>query len=381
MRPATILIVDHNILVRRAISTVLGECKELSIRWVADELASIEEEIAQHNPDVVLISIDNLSSRGFTLLSTLRLQFPKLPVIAITPRNNKGAEAAIHALRLGAVDFITKPEHKNMILFAERHLAKRIKPIIEVAVKVADDQYDLDRELAESIEHPQKMFEDIHETLFANTTADIVVIGGCSGGVHALFQLVAALPDQVSAPMVAVQHLPRIYTKTLAEKLDAISNVTIREAQKGVELKAGDMWIAKGGYQCEVGQSGCSNTLDIHRGYRENSMRPSIDVLFRSVARNYGERALAIMLSGAGCDGLSAAEEIHRQGGQVIVQDPRTAMVPEILLSAIRKGITKEYFSTTELAHQILQRTKRIAVESSATASHSDEAMGNTFTL
>lgn len=358
MESIKVLIIDENVLVRRAITKVLNNYDVFEVCWLADRSQNITEVIEQNYPDVILLSIDDMESPGFTILSSLRMSFPNLPVIAVTPRSDEGAEAAINALRLGALDFISKPAHNNLILFAERHLEKRLGPIIKAAKKIRERSH-LNEEILKSLVHPQKTFEQISSDPTSGTSAELVVMGGCTGGTQTLFTLVSALPDSLDVPVVIVQHLPRIYTRYLALKLDSVSDVSVREVQDGVTLEDGDVWIAPGGYQCEVDLSGYEKVLKTHRGMRENNMRPSIDILFRSAAKVYGKKTLGILLSGCGYDGLSGAEDIRNAGGQIIAQDPRTAIAAELPLAAIRNGLTQQYYSPEEIADEIIKRTER----------------------
>lgn len=367
------LIVDQNILVRRAISNILQKYENFEVCWVADESPKIEEIVKENKPDVVLLSIDNMQSDEFTILSMLRLKFPDLPVLVISPRSEEGAEATINALRMGAVDFITKPEHKNLILFADRHLKKRLEPLIRAAKKINERQQ-ITTETLESFIHPQKSFERISEESETGISAKIVVVGGCTGGLQALFAMISALPSNLQVPIVIVQHLPRMYTKYLASKLDTVSNVNVREVQDGVELDGGQVWVAPGGYQCEVGLSGYTVVLNTHRGLRENNMRPSIDTLFRSAAQVFGKRVLGILLSGCGQDGVAGAEAIRKQEGRVLVQDPRTALAQELPFSVLKKGLSREYYSPEELANEIISRTTQ-----SSDAKVIDEQEGNSI--
>ena len=356
MSPIKVLIIDPNILVRRAVTNVLRDYGDFEVCWMAEEFDKVENTIEDHRPDVVLLSVDAMESKGLTILSRLRSRFPELPVIVISPRTAEGAEAVITALRIGAIDFISKPEHENLILFAEQHLQKRLAPLVKAAKRIRDG-FNINQEMIESLAQPQKSFNQLGNECLPETPADIVVIGGCTGGTQALFSLVAELPATVPVPIVIVQHLPRIYTKYLASKLDSISKLSVREVQNGIIPEKGEVWIAPGGYQCEVAKNGYRDQLHIHRGMRENTMRPSIDILFRSAAHVYRQKTLAILLSGCGHDGIAGIEEVRKQGGQVIVQDPRTAIAPELPLLAIRNGYTRDYFTPKELATEIIRRS------------------------
>ncbi len=357
MKNIKVLIIDENILVRRAITTILQKHEQFRVFWINDPYENFLEAVEEQNPDVILLSVDNLNADGLEQLQKLQSTFKNLPVIVISPRSDEGAKAAITALRLGAVDFITKPEHKNLILFAERHLEKRLGPLLKSVHKIKERE-NLDKEMLESLAHPQKSFEDFAAAPIPDNNIEMITIGGCTGAIEALFMILGNLPSDFSVPIVIVQHLPRSYTTCLAKTLDSFCDLTIKEAQNGEKLSGGTVYIAPGGFQCEVSHTGQYPVVSIYRGLRENNMRPSIDVLFRSASKFFGEKALGILLSGCGYDGLSGASEIRKHNGQFIVQDPRTAVAAELPLSAIKNGFTKEYYPPKQIAAQILKRTQ-----------------------
>jgi two-component system chemotaxis response regulator CheB len=347
-----VLIIDKNILVRRAITTILQQHKKFRVYWLNDEFDTVEAVIRNKEPDVVLLSIESIEGEGLDILQKIRSIFSNLPVVVVSPRNNEGAKAVITALRLGAIDFITKPESKNLILFAERHLKKRLEPLI-TAIYEMKQRKNLDNLMLESLTQPQRSFEEITPDISDQQPIEVVVMGGCTGGVQALFSILSSLPKDLAMPVVVVQHLPRTYTEYLATCLDAFCQIPVREVQDGDKLTAGTVYIAPGGYQCEITQSVSDVVASVYRGPRENDMRPSIDVLFRSVAKIYGTKTLGILLSGCGYDGLAGAEEIKKHSGQIIVQDPRSSIAPNLPLSAISQGLTKTYFPPQNIAQQI----------------------------
>lgn len=357
MEKINVLIIDENILVRRAITTILQKHEQFQVFWINDAFEHLVEAVEAQKPDIILLSVENLNSDGLEYLQLLQSKFNNLPIIVISPRSNDGAKAAITALRLGAVDFITKPEHKNLILFAERHLEKRLGPLLTSIHKI-HQRSNLDKEMLESLAYPQKSFEDFSAPPVENNDVEIITIGGCTGGIEALFSVLGNLPADISVPLVIVQHLPRTYTSCLAKMLDAFCDLNVKEVQNGEKLMGGKAYIAPGGFQCEISHSGQYPLASIYRGLRENNMRPSIDVLFRSASKYFGEKTLGILLSGCGYDGLSGASEIRKHNGQFIVQDPRTAIASELPLSAIKNGLTKEYYAPKKLAAEILKRTR-----------------------
>lgn len=362
MDTITVLIIDKNILVRRAITTILQQCEEFRVFWLNDEFDTVETVILDTGPDIVLLSIDNIEGGGLDILQKVKTKFSNIPVVVISPRNQEGAKAAITALRLGAIDFITKPESGNLILFAERHLKKRLEPLLNAIYKMKEHK-NMDNIMLESLTQPQKSFEDFREGDKDQQSIGITVMGGCTGGVQSLFSIVSKLPKDLAIPVVVVQHLPRIYTEYLATCLDAFCQIPVREVQNDEKLEAGTVYIAPGGYQCEITQTTSGVVASVHRGPRENNMRPSIDVLFRSAAKIFGNKTLGVLLSGCGSDGLGGAEEIKKHSGQIIVQDPRSSIAPELPLSAITKGLTKTYFNPQHIAQHVIRYSNPDNVE------------------
>lgn len=355
-----VLIIDKNILVRRAITTILQQHEQCRVFWLNDEFDTVETVVRDVEPDIVLLSIENIEGEGLDILQKIRTTFSNLPVVVISPRSKDGARAAITALRLGAIDFITKPESKNLILFAERHLKKRLQPLIKAIYKMKEQQL-VDNVMLESLTQPQKSFEDFTPGVEDQQPIEVVVIGGCTGGVQALFEILSNLPEDLTVPVVIVQHLPRIYTEYLAHSLDSFCKIPVREVQNGESLEAGTVYVAPGGYQCEISHSASKIVASVHRGPRENNMRPSIDVLFRSAANIFGNKTLGVLLSGCGCDGLSGAEEITKHSGKLIIQDPRFAVASELPLSAISQGLTKMYCTPQNIAQQITKRSMLVS--------------------
>lgn len=345
------LIIDQNILVRRIIAKVIYNYKDFSTYCITDDYDNAEKLIHERSPDVVLLGIDSITSPGNTLLHTLQSRYPRLPIVVVTPKSKEGAEAAINALRSGALDFITRPEHKNLVMFAEHHFEKRLKPVLQAATRSAVSQKQLN-----SLIKPKKTLSRLKK----RSPAKVITIAGGTGGVQALFTILATLPENLEAPVVMVQHMPRIYTEKLASKLDAVSDLTVREASRRVAIKGGEVWLAPGGYQCEIGDSDHKPVLNVQREPRVNDRRPSADLLFQSAARKFGKETLAVLISGSADDGMMGAGEVKNRGGEVIVQDPRTAITPDLPLALLKKDWAGGYYFPEELADQVVKRTSQI---------------------
>lgn len=223
------------------------------------------------------------------------------------------------------------------MLFAEHHFRKRLLPLIdEIALRKYENDIlnDFQQELRQAV-------TQLVPGESAYNQFSVLVIGGCTGGPAALFKIFEHLNSDLSVPVVLVQHCPKIYTRELAKELHKSTDISVREAYNEAELKPGVAWIAPGGYHLEIQQEGKRPVLKVHKGLRINGVRPSIDVLFRSASRLYGERVLGIVLSGSGADGLGGAESIQNNGGTILVQDPKTALAGSLPKAVLQKDITK----------------------------------------
>lgn len=357
MKKIKVLVVDEDILARQAVANVLQNEPGMKIN-VSGDMDNIEEIVCDLNPDVLLLNIEHPENDEFHILKTLKARHPELPIVVLTSRTEKGAARALYALRHGAMDFITKPEQNSLLLFAGRHLVKRLRPTLEVATKLAEKER-TKREIAKTLEGVQQNFEE-----FTAKGQDgdehplsIVAIGASTGGPKALFSIIPGLPHDLPVPVVIVQHLPRHYTKELAKSLNEVSEIQVDEAYDGVELTPGTVWLAPGGYHAEVERNGMKTFLKLHRGPRENGVRPSIDLLFRSAGRTLGRGVLGVILSGCGSDGIAGIRSIREHGGKVLVQDPRTALAASLPLSVIQAGLADNYYPVEQISDQIVKRS------------------------
>ncbi|MDX1638634.1 MAG: chemotaxis protein CheB, partial [Balneolaceae bacterium] len=323
-----IVIVDGDLIARRAVAKILQEKTDhqLIVSGEPNEAVTIVENV---NPDLIIIGIRHDVVEEIAMISALRVRFPMLPIIILSERSEAGAAIAIAGLRLGAIDFITKSTDDRSMLFAERHLSKRLLPVVRSVLRLTKRS-----EEGAEIKQGGTQFE----TLDSLWPLNLMVIGGCTGGPAALYKLVGSLPSTFTVPIVIVQHLPKFYTKVLAERLNNISDLDIAEATDGETLKAGMVRFAPGGYHCELFRDSNRTLLRVHRGPRENGVRPSIDVLFRSAGRLYGPGAMGVVLSGCGKDGVAGAGAIRQAGGHIIVQDYRTALIPDLPLAVMQSG-------------------------------------------
>lgn len=351
-----VLLIDGDILARRAIDQVLTRTPKFAMNSISIDKAEEDWEkiLTGYNPNVILISIEE--EKSGSVFHVIRNHFPNLPILVLSARTEEGAKAANTFFQNGAVDVITKPEPNTSLLFAYDHLEKRLAISIEAASKIEN----LDTVLigrAESGQDARASFEELLTGPNSLSVLDVIVIGGCMGGPHALLKIIPKLSPNLDVPVVVTQHFPKIYTRQLANLLNEKSQIQVREAYDGAKLSGGTVWIAPGGYHTEIVQeSHTSSLLKVHCGARVNNSRPSIDLLFNSAVNSYGNKVLGIILSGFGTDGLEGCRRVKEAGGRVIVQDPGNSLAPDMPLLMIREKLVSDFYIVDELAEEISNR-------------------------
>lgn len=350
-RETSILVIDEDVVVRQAIARILHRISGVHARLCADpeQGARLVEEI---NPDLLMLNIEEEGSRGEALFHTLRRRRESLPIVVLAPKTEAGAAAGIKALREGAVEVVTKPEKDSAMLFSGRHLHKRVPPALNLAAGSRGSRHATGhfyRYETSSLSSPSR-------SAHSRPQVRLAAVGGCTGGTQALHELVPQLPADLPVPVVVVQHLPRYYTGELARSLAGRSKIRVQEAWNGARLEAGTVWIAPGGYHTELRREGSRTVLLLHRGPREHGARPSIDVLFRSAVNVYEGGVLGVLLSGWGRDGLEGGERIREAGGEVVAQDPASALAPALPERALRSGLAEGVCPAGELASALAAR-------------------------
>jgi len=225
----------------------------------------------------------------------------------------RGATATLEALALGASDYVTKPSNTDSSEGAKDQVRQSLIPRIK---SLAGKRISIVR-----AEKPALVKRAV------NRRIDVLAIGTSTGGPNALGAVIPKIPANFPVPIVIVQHMPPLFTRFLADRLNNLSGLQVHEAEAGTRLEPGHAWIAPGDYHLEVVRKGTSVVLELNQGAPENSCRPAVDVLFRSVARTYGPNTLALVMTGMGSDGLRGSESIREAGGEVFVQDEETSVV------------------------------------------------------
>lgn len=352
-----VLIVDDAVVVRQLVSKALAVDPDLDVVGVAANGRIALAKVPQVNPDVIVLDLAMPEMDGLDVLKALRETHPQLPVIMFSALTERGATATLDALALGAKDYITKPSSKNKDE-AMRYIQAQLIPKIKVFCSPGVAQSKPIGRVAEvsTRSHPSTAISPFK---IPPQSVDILAIGVSTGGPNALTTLLPALPADFLIPIVIVQHMPPLFTKRLAERLTAQGQLPVAEGTSGSVLHPGKVWIAPGDFHMVVQREGTLVRLQLHQAPPENSCRPSVDVLFRSVAKTYGAGTLGLVLTGMGQDGLNGCESIREAGGQVLVQDEASSVVwgmPGIVAQA---GLANQVLPLEQMAGAVMQRVGR----------------------
>jgi len=323
-----VLVVDDSVVVRRLVTRVLEEEPDVEVVGAAANGRIALAKLGQLEVDVVTLDIEMPEMDGLATLAQLRPRFPRLPVIMFSTLTERGAEATLEALSLGASDYVTKPtglhNPTDALAAVKAQLLPRIRALHGRNAASAPAAPSAPPAPAPAPAGPVVKAPVARP---ANARIDVVTVGVSTGGPNALAELLPALPASFPVPVVIVQHMPPVFTKMLANRLDSRCALEVTEANGGEVLSPGRIYIAAGGRHLALLRQGTSVVTVAHDDPPENSCRPAVDVLFRSVAGLYGTGALAVVLTGMGQDGLRGAEAIRLAGGQVLAQDEASSVV------------------------------------------------------
>lgn len=341
-----ILVVDDAVVVRSRISKILSIDPELEVVGVAANGRIALAKIPQVNPDIVILDIEMPEMDGLQTLSAIRQIYPHLPVIMFSNSTRTGAIATLEALSLGASDYATKPSNLGNVEAINQHIQADLIPKIKVFGAKRTP-----------LTTPSTVAHPVVFPLYTNPKqVDVVAIGVSTGGPNALTVLLRELPADLSVPILIVQHMPPMFTKLLAEQLSSKCQIPVNEAFPGVVLEPGQAWIAPGDFHLVVQRDKGVVRLATHQAPSENSCRPSVDVLLRSVAQVYGAGAIAVILTGMGQDGLHGCQCIREVGGQVLAQDKASSVVWGMPSVVVNAGLANQIVALDQMASEIMRR-------------------------
>jgi len=349
-----VLVVDDAVVVRKLITETLRRDPELEMVGVAANGKIALQKIPQVNPDLITLDVEMPEMDGLATLREVRKLYPKLAVIMFSTLTQKGASATLEALSLGANDYVTKPANVGSVTEAIERLERELIPKIKVHCR----HLCTTEPAAEGPRKPNVAHVPAAPPGPRTGPIEIVCLGTSTGGPNALAEVFGNLPADFPVPIVIVQHMPPLFTAMLAERLTAHSSVPCHEGTEGQTVERGHAYIAPGGKHMEVQRHGIKTTLHLHEGQPENSCRPAVDVLFRSVAAVYGGAVLGVVMTGMGQDGLRGCEIIREKRGHVVVQDEATSIVWSMPGHVANAGYADRVMPLNQIAGEITRRVR-----------------------
>lgn len=314
-------------------------------------------KLPQIKPDVVTLDIEMPEMNGLETLLELRKQYPTLPVIMFSTLTERGAEATLEALANGASDYVTKPANVGSVTEAMQSVRRELVPKIKSLCPWYGESEHRTAPVVTRVAPLPTAVPATHPTHLARI--DVVAIGVSTGGPNALMQVLPQIPKTFPAPIVIVQHMPPLFTKHLADRLNQLSTIEVVEGKQGDPLRAGTAYIAPGDWHMSIKKTGAQMQLDMTQTAAENSCRPAVDVLFRSVSQVYGSHALALVLTGMGHDGLRGAETVRKAGGRVLAQDQASSVVWGMPRAIVDAGLADQVLPLNSVAQQLCVACQR----------------------
>jgi len=372
-RRTRILIVDDSAVMRSLLRSVVSADADLEVAGTAVDGVSALSSISVLHPDLILLDVEMPVMDGLITLRELRRKGHKMPVIMCSSLTQRGAKVTLEALAGGASDYVAKPTGHSNREAAIRALGQDLAPKIH-ALTAEHLSPDLRAGYAQIQGQPQRVitgqplapqFLRVPPSPRAqaiSSTPKVVVIGISTGGPAALEALLPALPGNFPLPVLIVQHMPELFTKLFAERLNSRCRLRVREAAEGDAVLPGTISIARGNWHLEVlapTRIGLPPTMHLTQGMLENHCRPAADVLFRSVAAVYGTGALAVVMTGMGSDGMIGCRAIREHGGAVLAQDQATSIVWGMPGAVTNAGLAHKVLSLSDLAPEILRLASR----------------------
>ncbi|HKY90994.1 MAG TPA: chemotaxis response regulator protein-glutamate methylesterase [Nevskiaceae bacterium] len=342
MNRIKVLVVDDSALMRKLLTEFLAHDPHIDVVGSAPDPFVAREKIKQLAPDVLTLDVEMPRMDGLTFLENL-MRLRPMPVVMVSSLTEAGAEVTLQALELGAIDFVTKPKidlEAGIRQYADELIAK-IKTASKARVRGLSSQAGgTPRVVAPA----RRLFR---------TTEKIIAIGASTGGTEAIKEVLAAMPADAPAILIT-QHIPAAFSGPFAARMDRCSAMKVQEARDGQQIVPGHAYIAPGDWHLELARDGARYVCRLNQAPPENRHRPSVDVLFKSVARHAGANAVAAILTGMGDDGARGLLEMRKAGARTVVQDEATSVVWGMPGAAFRLGAAEQVLPLQGVAEGLL---------------------------
>jgi len=355
MKKIKVLLVDDSAVVRQVLQAILDDEPDIEVIGAASDPIFALDKLSRAWPDVIVLDVEMPRMDGITFLKKIMAEHPT-PVVICSTLTTKGAETSMQALAAGAVEIITKPTIglKNFLQASSAQLVQAVRAAAQANVSRLRRPASVAAAapVAAKLNADAMLPADTSHAM-AQTTERLVAIGTSTGGTQALEAVLTALP-RVSPGIVIVQHMPEKFTASFAERLNGLCQIEVREAKNNDRVIPGLALIAPGGKHMMLKRSGAYYHVEVLDGPLVNRHRPSVDVLFRSVAKFAGKNATGIIMTGMGDDGARGLKEMLDAGASTVAQDEASCVVFGMPKEAIKLGAAKRIMPLNEIHRAIL---------------------------
>ncbi len=349
-----VLVVDDSAVIRNLVKEALKNETSIEVVGVAPNGVIALQRTAQLNPDLITLDIEMPEMDGLETVRRVRREFPHVRVIMFSTLTERGAAVTLEALRLGADDYVSKASNVGSLDQSMARLRNELIPKIKQFFHVPAQGHAVT---------PQT---DFREPAGASLSTvwwkgkmfpKVLVIGVSTGGPNALGAILPSLPASFPLPVLLVQHMPPLFTRLLAERLDATCKLRVHEAIQGEPVKAGNILIAPGDFHMKVASRGSDVCICLDQSPQQNSCRPAVDALFASVAEVYGGATIAAILTGMGSDGLRGARILKACGASILAQDEASCVVWGMPGAVVKENLADRVLPLDQVVPEILRAT------------------------
>jgi two-component system chemotaxis response regulator CheB len=341
-----VLCVDDSALIRSLMTEIINSQPDMTVVATAPDPLVARDLIKQLNPDVLTLDVEMPRMDGLDFLEKL-MRLRPMPVLMVSSLTERGSEITLRALELGAVDFVTKPRlgiREGLLEYTDL-IADKIRAAARARLQSAR------RPAADAAAAGQAPL--LRSPLLS--TEKLIIIGASTGGTEAIREVLQPLPPDCPGIMIA-QHMPPGFTRSFAQRLDGLCRITVKEAEHGERVLPGHAYIAPGGFHLSLARSGANYVAHLDQEDPVNRHRPSIDVLFDSVAQHAGKNAIGVILTGMGRDGAAGLLRLRQAGAYTLAQDEASCVVFGMPREAIAMGAANEVAGIAEMSARLMAR-------------------------
>ncbi len=356
--PIRVLVVDDAVVIRKILTDVIGGDPELEVVGTASNGKIALQRIEQLRPDIITLDVEMPEMDGLETLKAIRETDRATPIIMFSTLSTKGGEITLEALANGATDYVAKPANVGSAREAYDQVSNELLPRLKLFGGKS-------QALSQGLRSAPPVSKPVIKAVDSASAVRAVMVGSSTGGPEALDNMLSGITEPLPVPMLIVQHMPPVFTKSLAERLDRRWPSRVVEAAEGDEVEPGTVYIAPGGSHMVLTATAGGAQVKLHDGPLVNSCRPAVDELFQSALDIYGGEQLVVMLTGMGHDGREGSRVLRDAGADVYAQDEATSVVWGMPGAVVNDAIACEVLPIGEIGSAIMKRVNKSAVGAS----------------